>query len=77
MYLASMIREEESSGSTAGKIPFSLIALGTLMLYQVFSMIVKFSVGMFLLTVFDAFILWLIWREYGKVRPALTRRAAG
>jgi len=57
--------------------PFSLIALGTLMLYQVFSMVVKFSVGMFLLTVFDAFILWLIWREYGKVRPALTRRAAG
>ena len=57
--------------------PFSLIALGLLMLYQVFSMVVKFSVGMFLLTVFDAFILWLIWREYGKVRPALTRRAAG
>jgi uncharacterized membrane protein len=56
--------------------PFSLIALGVLMLYQVYSMVVKFSVGIFLLTVFDVFILWLIWREYGKVRPALTQRPA-
>jgi len=57
--------------------PFSLISLGVLMLYQVYSMSVKFSAGMLVLTVFDAIILWLIWREYGKVRPALTRRAAG
>jgi uncharacterized membrane protein len=56
--------------------PFSLISLGLLMLYQVYSMVVKFSVGMFLLTVFDVFILWLIWREYGKVKTALTRRKA-
>ena len=56
--------------------PFSLIALGVLMLYQVYSMSVKFSAGMLVLTVFDAIILWLIWREYGKVRPALTRRPA-
>jgi uncharacterized membrane protein len=56
--------------------PFSLISLGLLMLYQVYSMVVRFSVGMFLLTVFDVFILWLIWREYGKVKTALTRRKA-
>ena len=56
--------------------PFSLISLGLLMLYQVYSMSVKFSAGMLVLTVFDAIILWLIWREYGKVRPALTRRPA-
>ena len=56
--------------------PFSLIALGVLMLYQVYSMSVKFSAGMLVLTVFDAIILWLIWREYGKVSPALTRRSA-
>jgi uncharacterized membrane protein len=56
--------------------PFSLISLGLLMLYQVYSMVVRFSVGMFLLTVFDVFILWLIWREYGKVKTALTRRTA-
>jgi len=56
--------------------PFSLISLGLLMLYQVYSMSVKFSAGMLVLTVFDAIILWLIWREYGKVRAALTRRPA-
>ena len=49
--------------------PFSLIALGILMIYQVYSIVfVAVSVGMIVLTVFDVFILWLIWREYGKVR---------
>ncbi|HEY4964562.1 MAG TPA: DUF2127 domain-containing protein [Candidatus Saccharimonadales bacterium] len=49
--------------------PFSLIALGILMLYQLYSIVfVRPSIGMILLTVFDVFILWLIWREYGKVR---------
>lgn len=49
--------------------PFSLITLGLLMLYQVYSIIfVRASFGMITLTVFDVFVLWLIWREYGKVR---------
>jgi len=49
--------------------PFSLITLGVLMVYQLYSIVfVRLSVGMILLTVFDVFILWLIWREYGKVR---------
>lgn len=49
--------------------PFSLITLGLFMVYQLYSIIfVKVSIGMILLTVFDAFVLWLIWREYGKVR---------
>jgi uncharacterized membrane protein len=51
--------------------PFSLVTLGLLMLYQTYSIVfVEFSIGMILLTVFDVFILWLIWREYGKVRQA-------
>lgn len=51
--------------------PFSLGSLGLLMLYQLYSIIfVKPSVGMILLTIFDVFILWLIWREYGKVRQS-------
>jgi uncharacterized membrane protein len=29
---------------------------------------VKPSIGMIMLTLFDFFILWLIWREYGKFR---------
>lgn len=49
--------------------PFSLIALGILTLYQVYDIIfVKPSIWMILLTIFDIFILWLIWREYGKIR---------
>lgn len=52
--------------------PFSLITLGLLMIYQVYSIVfVTPSIGMILLTVFDVFILWLIWREYGKVRHNL------
>lgn len=61
--------------------PFSLITLGLLMVYQTYSIVfVKVSVGMILLTVFDVFILWLIWREYGKVKAGsqvvLTSRAS-
>lgn len=47
--------------------PFSLIALGALMLYQIYTILfVKVSIGMILLTIFDIFILLLIWREYKK-----------
>ena len=59
--------------------PFSLVTLGLLMLYQAYSIVfVRLSIGMVLLTLFDLFILWLIWREFGKVRagsqqsPAMT-----
>lgn len=49
--------------------PFSLITLGLLMIYQMYDIIfVKISVGMILLTIFDIFILWLIWQEFQKVR---------
>lgn len=49
--------------------PFSLITLGALMFYQLYTILfVRPSVGMILLTIFDMFILALIWREYGKAR---------
>jgi uncharacterized membrane protein len=48
--------------------PFSLITLGLLMLYQIYSLSVKFSTGMLILTIFDVFILALILREYGKAK---------
>lgn len=49
--------------------PFSLITLGLLMLYQLYTIFfVRVSAGMVFLTIFDIFILWLIWREYGRVR---------
>lgn len=52
--------------------PFALVTLGLFMVYQVYSIIVKVSLGMILLTTFDAFIVWLIWREYGKERALLS-----
>ncbi len=51
--------------------PFSLITLGLLMLYQFYSIYLHATLGMILLTTFDVFILWLIWREYGKERLIL------
>jgi uncharacterized membrane protein len=49
--------------------PFSLVSLGLLTLYQLYTIIfVKPSIGMVALTIFDIFVLWLIWREYSKVR---------
>ena len=52
--------------------PFSLITLGTLMLYQVYTIFfVKVSIGMILLTIFDVCILALILREYGKARTLI------
>ena len=52
--------------------PFSLVTLGLLMLFQIYSISVRFSLGLALLTLFDVFILWLIWREYAKVRAGVT-----
>lgn len=46
--------------------PFSLITLGILVLYQIYSIIIHHSIGMILLTIFDVFVLWLIWQEYQK-----------
>ncbi len=58
--------------------PFSLLTLGLLMVYQSYSIaFVRFSVGMVSLTAFDVFILWLIWREYGKVKGTSLASAAG
>lgn len=52
--------------------PFSLITLGLLMLYQLYVIIfVHATIGIILLTIFDVFILWLIWKEYGKVKATV------
>lgn len=55
--------------------PFALISLSIMMLYQIWSIIfVKASLGMIALTLFDILILWLIWREYQKVKPNSTNK---
>lgn len=50
--------------------PFSLITLGLLLIYQIMSIIVHPTIGMTLLSLFDVVVLWLIWREYGKVKSS-------
>lgn len=44
--------------------PFSMITLGLFMLYQLFEITQTHSVLLSLLTVFDIFLMWLIYREY-------------
>jgi uncharacterized membrane protein len=46
--------------------PFSFVSLGLLVIYQVYSIVERKSIGMVILTIFDLFVLWLIWREYKK-----------
>jgi uncharacterized membrane protein len=54
--------------------PFSLISLGLLVVYQLYSIFfVRASIGIILLTIFDVIIIGLIWREYGKVRGRLDK----
>lgn len=48
--------------------PFSLVALSVFVVYQLYSIYVHLSIGMILLTLFDVFIILLIWREYGKAK---------
>ena len=48
--------------------PFALITLGLLMLYQLYSIILKPSLGIVLLTILDIIVLWLIAREYKRIR---------
>jgi len=55
--------------------PFSLISLGALTLYQVYSIfLIKVSFGMIGLTIFDVFILWMITVEYKKVKEKLAKK---
>ena len=54
--------------------PFSFITLGLMLSYQFYDLYMKFTYGMFFMTLFGLFILWLIWLEYKKrikqpVRP--------
>lgn len=52
--------------------PFSLATLGLMMVYQMYEVVVKASLFMTILTVFDIAMLWLIWREYGKAKKLLS-----
>jgi len=49
------------------------VFLGGFVVYQVYRLTYAPSVGLALLTVFDIFIIWLTWREYGRMRTDRVR----
>lgn len=50
--------------------PWMIALLGAFIVYQSYRLTYRFSVGLLLLTLFDALVAWLTWREYGaKRRP--------
>ncbi|RWM08414.1 MAG: DUF2127 domain-containing protein [Mesorhizobium sp.] len=58
-------------GLLRGKLwsyPASLAALGAFMVYQVYRYSYTHSLGLLVLTVFDAIVMWLIWQEWKTVR---------
>ncbi len=48
--------------------PFALGALSLFLIYQAYVLIIDPSFGMAVLTVLDVAIIWLVWREWGKVK---------
>jgi uncharacterized membrane protein len=44
--------------------PATLALLGAFIVYQLYRLSLRFNVGLTLLTIFDAFVVWLTWREY-------------
>ena len=48
--------------------PFGLAALTLFLAYQLYEMIMRPTFGMGFLTVLDAIIIWLVWREWQQVK---------
>lgn len=49
--------------------PWALGVLGLFLVYQVYQLATKPTLGMAFLSVLDAFIIWLIYREWQKASP--------
>jgi uncharacterized membrane protein len=47
--------------------PWALVALSLFLVYQVYVLAYKPTFGIWFLTVLDAIIIWLVWREWGQV----------
>ncbi len=54
--------------------PVGLIVLCLLLLYQAYQLAVAPSIGIAALSLLDAIIIWLIWREWQRVRAATIPR---
>jgi uncharacterized membrane protein len=53
--------------------PWTIAFLGAFIVYQLYRLRLRPSVGLMALTIFDAVIVWLTYREYRK-QLALARR---
>lgn len=51
--------------------PASLVVLGLFIVYQLYRFSYTHGIGLIVLTVFDVFVIWLIWHEYRLVRRHL------
>ena len=51
--------------------PASLVALGLFIVYQLYRFSYTHGAGLIVLTVFDLFVIWLIWHVYRLVRRHL------
>ncbi|MFD2029898.1 DUF2127 domain-containing protein [Ancylobacter dichloromethanicus] len=64
-------------GLLRGKLwsyPASLIVLGLFIVYQLYRFSYTHGVGLIILTVFDVFVMGLIWHEYSLVRRHVLTR---
>lgn len=48
--------------------PWAMAALGLFLIFQIYEMFTQPSIGVAVLTVFDAVIIWLTWREWRRDR---------
>jgi uncharacterized membrane protein len=48
--------------------PGMIALLGAFIVYQVYRLAIRLTLGLSLLTIFDAFVVWLTWREYRSRR---------
>ena len=48
--------------------PWALGALGLFLVYQIYLLAVRPTFSMWFLSILDAVIIWLVWREWRKVR---------
>lgn len=52
--------------------PWAMAALGAFLVFQLYELIVRPSVGVAVLTVLDGVIIWLTWREWRRGRELRT-----
>jgi len=57
--------------------PFGLAALTLFLAYQLYEMAIHPTFGMGFLTVLDAVIIWLVWREWQQVKAGRTPKLGG